>query len=188
MCNIKQYGETMEVPFSHKGIIVDSGTVWYMDGRKIIIDQPVLHYHNTNGDVNTKYLSFQFQDDKSWNICTHKMFAGSAKTEEPLVERFITPDQIMRKSPCMEGASTLYKYLGIPYSEDPYLNGANLAASGKRSLAMNMQSLADGHLAMGRGRMPDNWLLFLANALNLVPNMRKGPDRATILRLLGIKE
>lgn len=188
MCNGAPEKKDGVVPFSHKGVIVDTGTVWYMDGRKIVIDQPVLHYHNTNGDVYTKYLSFQFQDDKSWNICTHRMFS-SAKLEDPIKDVFITPRQILDAKPCENGIKALGVTIGVITINDMAWEASmKISVNGHMDRAYKVSVLYDWYERTCKSVPPVSYLLFLAKLLKLVPDRSMGVDEATLKRLLGIRE
>jgi hypothetical protein len=164
-----------------------AGEQWFIKGIPYVVGIHNQQYIYGNGnDSEARYVSLTAQDGTPC-IITHRKFLELAKREEPSVERFITPDQIMLNKPCEEGAKALFRFLRVAYTGSPYIQGANLAASGKRSLAINIKDLYKAHYDLGYGQMQDSWLLFLAKALNLIPDRSMGVDRATLLRLLGVK-
>lgn len=182
MCtkDIKALGlsETFPTDFSPK--IED---IWYINGRKIVIDQPLLRYFNKEQDVATKYLSFQFEDGEHC-IITHSLFKSSATREEPRVERFVTPRQILNAKPCEDGVIALGKILELK-SVDKAWEALDLLYKGqKMNCSYKVSELYNwwGEI----GSVPTSWLLFMAQLLNLVPKDSRGPDRETLKRLLGI--
>lgn len=168
---------------SPKEDLPKGGEKWFIGNKEFTIGTLGQKYYDTNGDPDKLYMSMRGPEGECY-IITMDAFVKKARREAPRIELFITPDQIMRAKPCEAGARFLYKHLGIKFENDPYLDGATLAASGKRSLVLSVQEL---YMAYYLGNAPDTWLVFLAKVLKLIPEQSCGPDRTTLKRLLGIK-
>ncbi len=173
------------IPFPAKG-----GEKWFIRGREFTVGTTHQKYFETNGNSETLYLSMR-GDDGTCYVITHKAFLDKAKREEPIVERYITPAQILDSNPCNAGVLKLGFTLGVA----KYGAGTHcwqvvraIENNGHMNRKYKVSELYDW-FKMSTGAEPENsYLLFLAKALNLVPRDSNGPDRGTLKRLLGIKE
>lgn len=192
----RKEAKTEECVLAVKCSKVTEGSTWYIEDREIVVEHVLLQYYN-NGNGETPYLSFQWKDTKKWAIITHTAFKSSAKLETKPVERHVTPRELMLGGVCSEGAYKLGVMLaGMAPGSEQIMTSASAVAritqrlvfSGKWKTPMSVQHLWDKHLKMYGGDEPSNTeLLYVAKVLNLVPKESAGPDRYTLLRLLGIK-
>lgn len=175
--------------FQIDGIEVEPKTRWWIQGKEYEVRGLGRKYLFSNGNPDTLYLAINDVKSGDGYIMTHSRFAQEAEPHAPRIERFVTPGQLLAAGPCEDGVLALGRFLfDKNYSgcESPvYEVTRTVIAQGKLSQAYRLQSMYD---FMGQKRIPDSWLLFVAKVLNLVPKHAiQGPDRATLLRLLGIK-
>lgn len=181
MCNVKEKAEKQEFP-------AKGGEHWYYKGEQFTIGTTDHHYFETSGNPDALYVSMRDSAGKSW-VITQKAFIDKFKREEPIVDRYIIPNQILKRKPCSEGVMALGNVLvGKREYSSAWEAALGIQKSGNMNNAFKVSELYAWYKSC-YGREPANeYLLFLAKALNLVPESSNGPDRATLKRLLGIKE
>jgi len=166
------------------------GETWFIKNQPMKIISVAASYIDTSGDPSTKYVVLK-DGMGEHHLITRRAFMDKAKREEPLVERFISPYQIMYAGACSEGAHVLFELIGLKFENDTFLDGLTLGASGKMHNSFKVSDLYHRHcreILSSRAKTRTSWLLFIAKALDLVPQSSNMSDRPTLMRLLGIKD
>lgn len=170
------------------------GEVWYLKGKPYVVIATNFKYMDTNGDPDTLYVALRAEDHADGNpdserwIITRKAFTEKASKEPPVFkEVYVTPDQILRSDPCKDGIGALGFALGFPNFSIYELVRA-LTKGGFLDKPYNVSELYSVYKFWAKREPNTEWLLYLAKLLNVLPSQSNMNDRATLKRLLGIKE
>lgn len=168
------------------------GEKWFIRGEEFTVGTTHQKYFETNGDPDTLYLSMRNSTGKGF-VITHKAFLDKAKREEPIIERYITPNKFLSSKPCDQGiwafgvATGYFSAKGMP--ENPMFELTKAVAIGKvLNNSWKISDLYHNFMVKTHEPISTDWLLWMAKLLDLVPKTSSGPDRGTLLRLLGIRE
>lgn len=164
------------------------GEKWYIDGKEFTIGTSGHKYFESNGDPDKLYATMRDENGVLY-IITEDAFLKKAVREPKLVDKHISPDKLMRADPCIGGVRALCQVLGIKdYGDTFYSMVKALTKSGELNVQRSVNEFYGAYWRKFGEAPGDSYLLFVAKALNLVPKDSKGPDRATLCRMLGIKE
>lgn len=152
-----------------------------------------MKYLNSNGDPDRLYASLYRGKDHTLFIMTHGAIMRDGR--KPMVDRIVTPAQIINAGACIEGLGALAvlacggnreAFKGLTKEQAVYKLTVQLVACNMASLGYKVSDLYAGYTT-NYGQEPDtSWLLFLAKMLHLVPEQSSGPGRAALKNLLGI--
>lgn len=164
-----------------------TGDTWLLKGAPMKVCTTEASYFETNGDPSVQYVVLQDKEG-GHHLITRKAFLDKAKREEPIVELFITPRQILDAKPCEGGIQALASCIGMATEGASVVTALrSLYENDRIDSAYKVSELHTWYMAVYGAYPDDRYLLFLAKALKLVPESSSGPDRATLKRLLGIK-
>lgn len=187
----KSAATTATEPFQVDGVEVKRGSKWVFRGKQYRVIDVGRKYLFTNGDPETLYLAIDEVGGEGRFIITHRRFIDEATPEQPLVERFITVGQILDAGPCVDGVRALARILGMPGADsivdEKLVYKLMMYFRGSDTTPRKVSDLYDGYKRVYSNLPDTSWLLFIAQALNLVPKGMSHMDRATLKRMLGIK-
>lgn len=175
--------------------VPQKGSKWVILGEVYAVRATGQEYLAGNGfDPNARYISlYRLKPDGNYSdsrapshVITHKRFAELAKPFEALTERFVSASTLLNSEPCDIGVEFILQALGGGPTKTLFGNLRMLVTRTGLSNSYPCKWWYDKYKAIRGHFPPTGWLLFAARALDLVPKSSNGPDRATLLRLLGI--
>jgi hypothetical protein len=193
MCTSRtQYEKTLDAELSALGkpVGLEIGSKWVCKGDVLTVKQTGLRYFN-NPDSNPTMYAIVEDADGQQLLMTHAAIRRDCKpwAEKPTL--FVTLGGILNADPCREGLLQLCRMYGCGQLVDTNSSTFQLMQLfvGHPSInkAVSVQEFYNLYHA-NNGYVSGAHLRFVCKMLNLVPRASNGPDRATMLRLLGIKE